>query len=234
MTTNPANDPNALLPCVELRTEAEPEWTVIWLHGLGADGNDFVPIAQQLVRDGWPPLRFVFPHAPVRPVTFNGGVPMRAWYDIAALDFAHRADADGVAVSVAQVERLIAREAERGVPPGRVILAGFSQGGAITLAAGLRRSEPLAGLIALSTYLPQRNDAAEFITEAARQQPVFMGHGRLDPVVPHEAGEATAGVLRALGVEVEWHDYPMPHSVSPEEVRDLAAWLTSRFEDAAG
>lgn len=234
MTTNPANDPNALLPCVELRTEAEPEWTILWLHGLGADGNDFVPIAQELVRDGWPPLRFVFPHAPVRPVTINGGVPMRAWYDIAAMDFAHRADADGVAVSVSQVERLIAREAERGVPPGRVILAGFSQGGAITLAAGLRRREPLAGLIALSTYLPQRNDAAAFITEAARKQPVFMGHGRADPVVPHDAGVATAGALRALGVEVEWHDYPMPHSVSPEEVRDLAAWLSSRFGAAGG
>lgn len=234
MTTNPANDPNALLPCVELRTEAEPEWTILWLHGLGADGNDFVPIAQELVRDGWPPLRFVFPHAPVRPVTINGGVPMRAWYDIAALDFAHRADADGVAVSVSQVERLIEREAERGVPPGRVILAGFSQGGAITLAAGLRRSAPLAGLVALSTYLPQREAAAGFITDAARKQPVFMGHGRQDPVVPHDAGEATVATLRGLGVDVEWHDYPMPHSVSPEEVRDLAAWMTSRFRNAGG
>jgi phospholipase/carboxylesterase len=143
-----------LLQTVEQETGANPQWTVLWLHGLGADGHDFAPIVPELVRPAWPALRFVFPHAPVRPVTINGGVPMRAWYDIVGMDFATRADAAGVEESIAQVEALIAREAERGIPASRLLLAGFSQGGAITLATGLRRREPLAGLIALSTYLP--------------------------------------------------------------------------------
>jgi len=143
-----------LLQTVEQETGANPQWTVLWLHGLGADGHDFAPIVPELVRPHWPALRFVFPHAPVRPVTINGGVPMRAWYDIVGMDFATRADAAGVEESIEQVEALIAREAERGIPASRLLLAGFSQGGAITLATGLRRREPLAGLVALSTYLP--------------------------------------------------------------------------------
>ena len=151
-----------LLECVEQDTGAAPQWTVLWLHGLGADGHDFAPIVPELVRSHWPALRFVFPHAPVRAVTINGGARMRAWYDIVGMDFATRAEAAGIGESVAQVEALIARENERGTPASRLLLAGFSQGGAIALAAGLRRREPLAGLIALSTYLPGGAASTEF------------------------------------------------------------------------
>jgi phospholipase/carboxylesterase len=220
------------LQTVEHETGPDPRWSVLWLHGLGADGNDFAPIVPQLVRRDWPALRFVFPHAPVRPVTINGGVRMRAWYDIRDLDLANRADETGVAESVAQVEALVAREAARGVPARRVFLAGFSQGGAIALAAGLQRASPFAGLVALSTYLPMHERAAGLLANGANAQPVFMAHGLQDPVVPYAAGEASARMLAALGFEVDWHRYPMPHAVCPEEVRDLGDWLSRRFADA--
>lgn len=218
------------LPAVVLDTAPEPGWSVIWLHGLGADGHDFEPIVPELVRPGWPGIRFVFPHAPVRPVTINGGMPMRAWYDIRALDIAARADAAGVRASMAQVQALIEAERARGVPASRTVLAGFSQGGAIALALGLRQREPLAGLLALSTYLPlpAAEDAAE-ATPAGRAIPVFMGHGRFDPVVPSPLGEAARDALRGLGVTVDWHTYAMPHSVCAEEIRDLGDWLGSRL-----
>lgn len=222
-------DATALLETIERDTGPDPRWAVIWLHGLGADGNDFVPLVPELVRREWPPIRFVFPHAPVRPVTINGGAPMRAWYDIRELDLANRADEQGVAESVAQVEALIAREGERGIPPGRIILAGFSQGGAVTLAAGLRRREPLAGLVALSTYMPAAQGAQAALVEGASRQPVFMAHGSEDPVVPYLAGKQSAGLLRRLGFEVDWHVYPMQHSVSGEEVRDLGNWFNARL-----
>lgn len=222
-------DATALLETIERDTGPDPRWAVIWLHGLGADGNDFVPLVPELVRREWPPIRFVFPHAPVRPVTINGGAPMRAWYDIRELDLANRADEQGVAESVAQVEALIAREGERGIPPGRIILAGFSQGGAVTLAAGLRRREPLAGLVALSTYMPAAQGAQAALVEGASRQPVFMAHGSEDPVVPYLAGKQSAGLLRRLGFEVDWHVYPMQHSVSGEEVRDLGNWFNTRL-----
>jgi phospholipase/carboxylesterase len=223
-----------LLQTVEHETAPNPRWTVLWLHGLGADGHDFAPIVPELLmRDGrrrdWPALRFVFPHAPQRAVTINGGARMRAWYDIRDFDLANRADAQGVEESVAQVEALIAREAERGVPAGRLLLAGFSQGGAITLAAGLRRSEPLAGLIGLSTYLPMHDRAAQQLAAQAPSQPVFMAHGLQDPVVPFAAGEMSAARLRDLGFAVDWHRYPMPHSVCAEEIRDLGDWMSRRF-----
>jgi phospholipase/carboxylesterase len=226
-----------LLPTVERETGPDPRWTVLWLHGLGADGNDFMPIVPELLlRDGtrrdWPALRFVFPHAPMRAVTINGGMRMRAWYDIANVDFAHRADEAGIEESTAQVQALIDREADRGVPSSRLLLAGFSQGGAVTLAAGLRRSEPLAGLVALSTYLPMHDRAAAMVTPQAVSQPVFMAHGLQDPVVPYAAGEYSAGVLQRLGFALEWHRYAMPHSVCAEEIRDLGDWLSSVF--AAG
>jgi len=221
-----------MLDTIERETGPAPRHSVIWLHGLGADGNDFVPILPELVRPAWPPLRFVFPHAPVRPVTINNGVPMRAWYDIREADLANRADEAGVAQSVEQVEALIAREAERGVPASRVFLAGFSQGGAITLAAGLRRSEALAGLIALSTYVPAAHKAADALVEGASAQPVFMGHGTQDPVVPLRAGEHGRDLLRQLGFDVDWHAYPMPHSVCLEEIRDLGDWLSRRLAGA--
>jgi phospholipase/carboxylesterase len=222
-------DTAALLQTVEHETAPNPQWTVLWLHGLGADGHDFAPIVPELVRRDWPALRFVFPHAPQRAVTINGGARMRAWYDIRDFDLANRADAQGVEESIVQVEALIAREAERGVPASRLLLAGFSQGGAITLAAGLRRREPLAGLIGLSTYLPMHDRAAQLLATQATAQPVFMAHGLQDPVVPYAAGEMSAARLRELGFAVDWHRYPMPHSVCAEEVRDLGDWMSRRF-----
>ena len=227
-------DTLALLETVEHETAPNPQWTVLWLHGLGADGHDFAPIVPELLmRDGsrrdWPALRFVFPHAPQRAVTINGGARMRAWYDIKDFDLANRADAQGVEESIVQVEALIAREAERGVPASQLLLAGFSQGGAITLAAGLRRREPLAGLIGLSTYLPMHDRAAQQLVAPSTSQPVFMAHGLQDPAVLYAAGEMSAARLRELGFTVDWHRYPMPHSVCAEEIRDLGDWMSRRF-----
>ena len=221
-----------LLGAIEHETGPAPRWSVLWLHGLGADGNDFVPIVPELVRRDWPAIRFVFPHAPVRAVTINNGMRMRAWYDIRDFDLANRADEQGVMESVAQVEALIAREEARGVPASRIVLAGFSQGGAITLAAGLRRKVPLAGLVGLSTYLPAAQGAAAALVEGAVAQPVFMAHGSQDPVVPLAAGEQSAALLQRLGFEVAFHRYPMPHSVCAEEITALGDWLSQRF--AAG
>lgn len=222
-----------LLEAVERETGAGPQWTVIWLHGLGADGNDFVPIIPELVRSDWPALRFVFPHAPVRAVTINNGFRMRAWYDIAGLDFATRADRVGIAESVAQVEALIARENARGIPPERIVLAGFSQGGAVTYAVGTRRTQPLAGLVALSTYLPEPDGLAGSATPESKRQPVFVAHGTADPVVPLQYGRQGRDALRAAGYQVDWHDYPMAHQVCAEEIHDLADWLDRRFATAA-
>lgn len=222
-----------LLETFELETGAAPQHAVIWLHGLGADGHDFEPIVPELVARGWPPLRFVFPHAPVRPITVNGGMRMRGWYDIGGADIAHKQDVPGVRGAIAAIEQLIARENARGIPAERIILAGFSQGGAITLAAGLRRREPLLGLVALSTYLPLHDT---FPAEAAPEScgvPIFMGHGRADPVVPEALGIMSRDWLRALGCPIEWHSYPMPHSVSAEEIRDLSKWFAARLQGAA-
>jgi phospholipase/carboxylesterase len=226
-----------LLQTVEQDTGPSPQWTVLWLHGLGADGNDFAPIVPELVRRGWPPLRFVFPHAPMRAVTINNGMRMRAWYDIRnfsadELAGGDRADSAGVFESIVQVEALVERETARGVPPSRLVLAGFSQGGAIALAAALRRAEPLAGIVALSCYLPMAPQARADLHVNATRQPVFMAHGSQDPVVPPQAGEHSMQVLRELGFEVEWHRYPMAHSVCADEIRDLGDWLERRF--AAG
>jgi len=223
-----------LLETIEEETGPDPRWSVLWLHGLGADGHDFVPLVPELARPGWPSVRFVFPHAPVRAVTINAGMRMRAWYDIRDFDLANRADAEGVAVSTAQVGALLDREQARGIPPERTFLAGFSQGGAITLAAGLRRTRPLAGLIALSTYLPLAHDTAREIASAqAKSQPIFLAHGQSDPVIPVQAGEASGVLLRELGFDVTWKTYPMPHAVCQEEIRDLGDWLTRVFERAA-
>ncbi len=225
-------DTAALLDCIERETGPTPAWAVIWLHGLGADGHDFVPLVPELVRPGWPAIRFLFPHAPVRAVTINNGTRMRAWYDIVDFDLANRADETGVLESVAQVDALIAREGARGIPASRVILAGFSQGGAVTLAVGLRRREPLAGLVGLSTYLPAANGAQAALVEGANRQPVFMAHGTQDPVVPSLAGQQSAALLRQFGFDVQWSTYPMPHSVCAEEVAALGDWFDTRF--AAG
>jgi len=223
-------EPMSDLPeTLEHATDNDPRWSVIWLHGLGADGNDFLPIVPQLVQQEWPAIRFVFPHAPVRPVTINGGAPMRAWYDIRDLDLSNRADAEGVDASVALVEGLIAREAERGIPAARVLLAGFSQGGAITLAAGVRRQTPLAGLIALSTYLPLGTATLRSMVPAARAQPIFMAHGLHDPIVPYSGGKRSRDALRDGGFQVDWHAWPMAHEVCAEEIAALTSWMSSRF-----
>lgn len=219
---------------LERSTGEDPRWSVVWLHGLGADGNDFAPIVPELLRPDWPALRFVFPHAPVRKVTINGGMPMRAWYDIRDLDLSNRADAEGVEQSVAQVDALVAREAGRGIPPERVLLAGFSQGGAIALAAGIRRRQPLAGLVALSTYLPLGQATLAGLADAARAQPVFMAHGLHDPVVPYSGGKRSRDALRDAGFEVDWHAWPMAHQVCAEEIDALSAWMSRRFAQPDG
>ena len=221
-----------MLETVEQQTGAVPEWSVIWLHGLGADGHDFAPIVPELVRPQWPAIRFVFPHAPKRPVSINNGMPMRAWYDIVSMDFRSRADATGVAESVQQLEALIAREQARGIPASRIVLAGFSQGGAIILSAGLKRSEPVAGLVALSTYLPEVDAAAAQLVEGATAQPVFMAHGSADPVIPLAIAEHSAQVLTTLGFAVQWQRYPMAHQVCGEEIHALGDWLQARFAQA--
>jgi phospholipase/carboxylesterase len=218
-----------LLETVEEETGPNPQWSVLWLHGLGADGHDFAPLVPELARPGWPALRFVFPHAPVQPVTINNGMRMRAWYDIKDFDLANRADAAGVEASIVQVGALLDREHARGIPAARTFLAGFSQGGAIALAAGLRRATPLAGVIALSTYLPLGERTVETLGDAASAQPVFMAHGSADPVVPFAAGERSAALLRQHDIAVDWHAYPMAHQVCAEEIGDLGDWMDARF-----
>lgn len=219
---------------VEVETGPNPPWAVIWLHGLGADGHDFEPIVPELVDEAWPAIRFVFPHAPVRAVTINGGMRMRAWYDILGLEIAQRQDERGVRESIAFVQGLIARENARGVPSERIVIAGFSQGGAIALASGLRHPQRLAGVVALSTYLPIAESSADERSEANRALPIFMAHGSLDPVVGHALGQMSRSYLEQLGYAVQWHSYSMPHSVNAEEIADLARWLGERFAPPGG
>lgn len=218
-----------MLETIEIETRPNPTHSVIWLHGLGADGHDFEPIVPELVRPTWPSLRFIFPHAPVRPVTVNGGVRMRAWYDILGMEIAQRQDEAGVRQSIEQVQALLERETARGIPPERQFLAGFSQGGAITLALTVRRTETLAGAIALSTYLPIANSLPAELGTVARSIPVFMGHGAMDPVVPQGLGLMSRGTLSQLGFQLTWHSYPMPHSVCAEEIRHIADWMEERL-----
>ena len=214
-----------LLQCVEVQTSPSPGATVVLLHGLGADGYDFVPVVRELETHGAPAARYVFPHAPTMPVTINGGYVMRAWYDILGADLVRREDEQGIRASQGMVEALIEREVERGVPRSRIVLAGFSQGGAITLHTGLRQPQPLAGLIALSCYLPLADSFEREAAAGSRGVPVFLAHGTQDPVVPLARGAASRDALKAAGYAVEWHDYPMPHSVSAEEIRDLGAFM---------
>jgi phospholipase/carboxylesterase len=220
------------LECVEIETALQPRHAVIWLHGLGADGHDFQPIVPQLVRPEWPPLRFVFPHAPVRPITLNNGLPMRAWYDIAGFDLSQRQDEPGIRASIGAVSALIAREAERGVPVSHIVLIGFSQGGAVALAAGLRHPQRLAGIVALSSYLPVAERTASERHAANAATPIFMAHGAFDPVVPQVLGERSRDQLCAWGFAVDWHSYPMAHQVCPLEIEDLAAFMTAILGDA--
>ena len=211
------------LDAIEIETARNPSASIIWLHGLGADGNDFAPIVPALKLPG-AAIRFVFPHAPMQPVTINGGMRMRAWYDIA--DGANRReDESGVRASQTLIEALIAREKERGTAANRLVLAGFSQGGAIALQTGLRHSERVAGIMALSTYLPIADKFAAEAGKANRDAPIFMAHGSYDPVIPLARAEQSRGLLQSLGYQVEWREYPMQHSVCPEEVSDISAWL---------
>jgi phospholipase/carboxylesterase len=212
-----------LLDAIEIETGKNPAASVIWLHGLGADGNDFAPIVPEL-RLPKAAIRFVFPHAPVQPVTINGGMRMRAWYDIT--DGAiRREDERGVRASQVLIETLIAREKKRGTKAERLVLAGFSQGGAIALHTGLRHPERIAGIMALSTYVPVAEKLSAEASAANRHVPIFMAHGTHDPVIPLARAEQSRGLLESLGYAVEWHEYGMPHSVCPEELADIGTWL---------
>jgi len=213
------------LESIELQTGDAPVASIVVLHGLGADGNDFVPIAQELDLGPAGPVRFVFPHAPVRPVTINGGHRMRAWYDVLTPDFGRREDDAGLRASVAQVQALLDREAARGIAPERTVLMGFSQGCAMTLLAGVRAPRRLAGLAGLSGYLPLAATTGAEASVANRDVPIFLAHGRLDPVVAFDRGSAARDALSALGYTVEWHEYAMQHSVCAQEIADLNRWL---------
>ncbi len=210
---------------IEIETGVVPRASVIWLHGLGADGHDFEPLVPELQLPATLPVRFVFPHAPVQAVTVNGGARMRAWYDVYALDGVRREDETGVRASQARVEALIAREKARGIAAPRIVLAGFSQGGAIALQTGLRHAERLAGIMALSTYLPLASSVAKEASAANRDVPIFMAHGVYDDLIPLARAAASRDALLAAGYRVEWHEYRMQHAVCAEEIADIARWL---------
>jgi phospholipase/carboxylesterase len=214
---------------VVLTPDRPPVGSVIVLHGLGADGWDFVPVANELRLPAHLPLRFVFPHAPVRPVTVNNGYEMRAWYDIRDFSITGREDLEGLSASTERVTGYVERERASGIDPERIVLAGFSQGGAVALHAGLRSRDPLAGIVALSTYLPFKARLAAETLPTSRGVPVLMCHGQHDPVVSFELGEMSRDVLKEHGFEVEWHAYPMGHEVCAEEIARIATWLGARF-----
>jgi phospholipase/carboxylesterase len=216
------------LEAVEIETAASPDAAVIWLHGLGADGHDFEPVVPELRLPPMLRLRFVFPHAPVRPVTLNMGMRMRAWYDILQLGGGPEDEA-GVRASQGMVEALIERERGRGVAARRIVLAGFSQGGAIALHTGLRHGQRLAGILALSTYLPLAGSLQAQRSEANRDVPIFMAHGEFDDIIPIARAQQSRQALAAQGYAPQWHSYPMPHSVCGEEIADIAAWLAANL-----
>lgn len=210
---------------VEVETGRDPTGTVIWLHGLGADGHDFEPLVPELVRPGERALRFVFPHAPIRPVTLNGGFAMRAWYDIVALDRRGPEDEAGIRASQAAMGALIRRENERGIASERIVLAGFSQGGAMAVFTGVRHTQRLAGIMGLSCYMLLAPRLVPERQAANQATPIFLAHGKEDPVVLPALGEESRRLLEAAGYAVEWHSYNMPHSVCPQEVADISTWL---------
>jgi phospholipase/carboxylesterase len=215
-----------LLPRIELESAPNPVAAVIWLHGLGADGNDFAGIVPELDLSACPPIRFVFPHAPAIPVTINGGYVMPAWYDILGANLVDRQDAAGIRASERAIVALIEHEVARGIPYQNIVLAGFSQGCAMVLHTGLRLPHTLAGIMALSGYLPLADRFASERHSANAKTPIFMAHGTQDPVVVLQRGEDSRDALAALGHPVQWHSYPMPHSVHPRELVDIAAFLT--------
>ncbi len=214
------------LPHIQIETAPNPTAAVIWLHGLGADGNDFAGLVPELDLSGCPSIRFIFPHAPSIPVTVNGGYVMPAWYDIRGADLLSRQDDAGIRASELAVRALVDREIARDIPASRIVLAGFSQGSAMALHTGLRYPQTLAGIVALSGYLPLAETFAAERSAANARTPVFMAHGSQDPVVIPSRGGATRDLLTGLGYAVQWHSYPMPHSVHPREIEDIAAFLT--------
>jgi len=213
------------LQVIEAQTGDNPVATIVIMHGLGADGRDFVPIAEQLDLSSVGPVRFLFPSAPVMPVTINGGYVMPAWYDILGTDLAKREDEAGLRQSQASIEALLAHEKSRGIPANRIVVAGFSQGCALALMTGLRHGERLAGVAGLSGYLPLADKTAAERSAASEDLPIFLAHGSHDGVVPLPRAMASRDALTALGYPVEWHEYRMEHSVCPEEVVDLERWL---------
>ena len=217
----------SVLPHIETTSGANPEACVIWLHGLGADGNDFAAIVPELDLRGCPPIRFIFPHAPSMPVTINGGTVMPAWYDILGGDMQKREDGAGIRRSALAIDALIAREVERGIRTEHIVLAGFSQGCAMVLHTGLRHPSRLAGIMALSGYLPLAGELAGQASIANRGLPIYMAHGTADPMIPIARAETSRDGMRALGYPVQWHDYPMQHSVHPRELQDIGQFLRS-------
>lgn len=224
-----------LLPAIEVETAPDPLFSVIWLHGLGADGSDFEPVVPELGLPELPGVRFIFPHAPEMPVTCNGGYVMPAWYDIISLEpHSREIDQAGIVASRSAIRRLIERENRRGVASRCIFLAGFSQGGAVAYTTALTHAEPLAGVIALSTYLPVMALVEAEATAANRALPIFAAHGNEDGVVAPQLGAAARDFLRQAGYAVEWHEYPMPHSVCIEEIRAIGDWLSQRMATTPG
>ncbi|MDZ7839517.1 MAG: carboxylesterase [Gammaproteobacteria bacterium] len=217
-----------LLDFIQKDTGTNPRAAVIWLHGLGADGHDFEPIVPELGLTR--AVRFIFPHAPTQPVTINGGMVMRAWYDITAMDLSASIDARGIHGSSGHLRRLIRATVDSGIRPDRIVLAGFSQGGVIALHTGLIHTERLAGIVALSTYVALPEEIQQSASDANRTVPIFMAHGRFDPVIPCALGERSRDFLVKEGYPVQWYEYPMEHSVFPDEIRDLADWLNGLID----
>jgi len=215
-----------LIDCIEINPVISPVGCVIWLHGLGADGNDFAPVAHELAEHhGLPAMRYILPHAPFRPVTINNGYVMRAWYDILSLGMDQRIDHDGIKQSCAQIHALIAHQNTLGIPTKNIILAGFSQGAVIALSTGLQYQERLGGILALSGYLPYRAEDLKHFSSANHATPIFLGHGTQDDIVPAFFGKNAFQTLNETGHTVTWHEYPMTHSVCPAEIKDIAEWV---------
>lgn len=218
------------LQSIQIATSEQCEYAVIWLHGLGASGHDFEPIVPELHLPEKPGVRFVFPHAPIRPITVNGGATMRGWYDITSMDFGSRQqDNAGILESAGYVEQLIEVEIAQGILPQNILLAGFSQGGAIALYTAITTAHKLGGVLALSTYLPIQDMALASLNDHAQTLPVFMGHGQYDDVIDIVHAEQSLKTLQDAGIQVQWHTYPMAHSVNAEEIGDIASWLKSQL-----
>ncbi len=218
------------LSAIEIQPEAEHKYSVIWLHGLGADGHDFEGLVPELNLTAKANIHFIFPNAPIQPVTINGGMSMRSWYDILEMSLERRVDIDGIYQSADLIEPLIQREIDLGIPSTNILLAGFSQGGVIALHAGLRYPQPLAGIVALSTYLPTIEQLTTERSAANHAAPIFMAHGIIDPVVAVESGKAACDTLKSMDYEVEWHDYVMEHNLCGEEIEHISAFMNSIFK----